>query len=239
MQSYDPFHRRKMVTKVFYFSGSGHTQEIADYCAQALNVDVISFDKDKFQVCDVAIVVFPVYCQNIPQIVRDGLPKIDAKRFVLIATYGRISFGNVLHEASQLINGTMVAAAYVPTGHSYLSEGNIFDLNLLHPIFANLSSERSISIKRFKKNIFADFLPDFRSRIGVKIKCSEDCNKCGICTRNCPCQAMHNGTPDNKCIRCLRCVKNCPQQALSFHLNPFMKWYLRKPKEKRFLLFLE
>lgn len=236
MQDNDPFHRRKMVTCIHYFSASGHSKAVAEYLANELQSEFIEIPH-KGKPADVAIVVFPVYCQNIPPIVQSHLPKIDAQRFILVATYGRMSFGNVLAEAAQLIKGNVIAAAYVPTGHSYLKQGDSFHKEQLDLILKHIDSNKAITIPRFHKNIFADFFPGLRSRMGVKITRSELCNKCGLCTQICPNQATKNGVTNHRCIRCLRCVNACPQKALDFQLSIFMKWYLRKPREERFLLF--
>ena len=224
---------------LYCFSGSGHTRAIADYFAGQLNISVSPLpDKKMEEAKELAIVLFPVYSQNLPDLVRVSLPHINAQRFILIATYGRMSFGNVLQEASLLIHGKVIAAAYVPTGHTYLSEGPLFDVGRLQPLFEKIDSTQEIAIPSYPKNPFANFLPSLRSRLGVHIIQTAKCTKCGLCTQKCPISSMHDGHPDNHCIRCLRCVAICPQKALTFQLHPFMKWYLRETKEERFLLFL-
>ncbi|MBO4805449.1 MAG: hypothetical protein J5554_05365 [Paludibacteraceae bacterium] len=239
MQNYDPIHRQKMVISLYCFSGSGHSRAIADYLAKQLEITVEPLpDEEMEDRSEVALVVFPVYSQNLPDPVKIRLPKIKAQRFILIATYGRMSFGNVLQEAACFIQGRVIAAAYVPTGHTYLSEGNLFEVEQLRPLLEKIGSDQAITLKPFPKNIFANFFPNIRSRLGVKIERSEQCNECGLCTLNCPMKTMNNGRIGHHCIRCLRCVNSCPQQALTFRLSPFLKGYLKRPKEERFLLFL-
>ena len=107
------------MTSVYCFSGSGHSYAIAEYFARELQVPVVNIDRrlaESHCQADLAVVIFPVYCQNIPAVVRDFFSKQDSKHVVLIATYGKISHGNVLWEAFKIIRGRVIAAAYVPWG---------------------------------------------------------------------------------------------------------------------------
>lgn len=96
------------MTSVYCFSGSGHSYAIAEYFARELQVPVVNIDRrlaESHYQADLAVVIFPVYCQNIPAVVRDFFSKLDSKHVVLIATYGKISHGNVLWEAFKIIRG--------------------------------------------------------------------------------------------------------------------------------------
>ena len=125
---------------------------------------------------DLAVVIFPVYCQNIPAVVRDFFSKLDSKHVVLIATYGKISHGNVLWEAFKIIRGRVIAAAYVPMGHTYLDSSTQFDAQPLQPIFARIQHPRAATLTRESKHPLASFFPSWRSRCGVRIWLDESCN---------------------------------------------------------------
>ena len=51
----------------------------------------------------------------------------------------------------------------------------------------------------------------------IKPKGNKNCNKCRLCTKLCPENAIEINDPRktcrNKCICCMRCVKYCPQKA--------------------------
>ena len=131
--------RGAIMTSVYCFRGSGHSYAIAEYFARELQVPVVNIDRrlaESHCQADLAVVIFPVYCQNIPAVVRDFFSKLDSKHVVLIATYGKISHGNVLWEAFKIIRGRVIAAAYVPMGHTYLDSSTQFDAQPLQPIFA-------------------------------------------------------------------------------------------------------
>ncbi|MGN0508888.1 MAG: 4Fe-4S binding protein [Ruminococcus sp.] len=216
--------------RIFYFSGTGHSKAVADYFADSLKAEIFDIEQDitiNGAESDISIIVFPVYCGNIPKPVKSVLQKINSKYFVLIATYGRISTGNVLWESSKLVKGKIIAAAYVPTGHTYLDEPAGFDSEILKSVLKQIEHPKEVALKKERKGILPHIFPNLRSRLGVKILRTNDCIKCTMCEKNCPMQAISDGKTDKKCIRCLRCAKNCPRNALKVSYNPLLKKYLK------------
>ncbi len=224
--------------QVYCFSGSGHSRVLAQYIAERLHTAVIPITPDMKAEADTAVVIFPVYCQNIPPAVKQFLRGLDAGHAVLIATYGKISHGNVLWEASRATRTQIIAGAYIPTGHSFLGQGADFDANELDAILDRVAAPQPAEIPRCGKNPFASFAPAWRSRVGLRLDKTEACNACGICTRACPMGAMQNGTPDSRCIRCLRCVSTCPQKALRTKMHPLLSSYLRRQRHKDTEIYL-
>lgn len=224
------------MTEVFCFSGSGHSLSVAEYIAKALAGNIHLIDSEALVSTasfETAIVVFPVYCQTIPPPVKRFLKNMQAKNLVLVATYGKISCGNVLQEAKKLASGKVIAGACVPTGHAFLKETAAFDEAALQPIFKRLTEPCEAKIPRRRKNIFAGFLPAWRSRISVKIMRADNCRLCDLCGDHCPMKAIQNGVTNRKCIRCLRCVTNCPQKALSFKNSRILERYLAKTRTEK------
>ena len=218
------------MTQVYCFSGSGHSRVLAEYLADRLHTAVIPIKAKTKGKARIALVVFPVYCQNIPPLVKQFLRDLDATYAVLIATYGQISHGNVLWEASRITRAQIIAGAYIPTGHSFLGQGADFCTASLDAILDRVAAPQPAEIPRCGKNPFASFAPAWRSRIGLRLDKTEACNACGLCTRACPMGAMQNGTPDRRCIRCLRCVSTCPQKALRTRMHPILSAYLRRQR---------
>lgn len=222
------------MNRIFCFSGTGHSMAVAKFFADSLKTEITDISQDMaipYTQSEISIVVFPVYCGNIPIPVKSVLPKINSKFFVLIATYGRISTGNVLWESSKLVNGTIIAAEYVPTGHTYLNEPPEFDVDILKMILLHIEHPKEIILRKERKGILPVIFPNFRSRLGIKIYRTADCNNCTLCEKNCPMQAITEGNIDKRCIRCLCCVKNCPKKALKVSYNPFLKKYLKHKRE--------
>lgn len=230
------------MTAIFCFSGSGHSRVVAEFVAKKLNC-CIHFIHPNMPTStasiETAIIVFPVYCQNIPNPVKSFLKSIRAKSIVLIATYGKISCGNVLLEAKKLVSGTVIAGACVPIGHTFLNGTFEFDKGALSPIFERIQHPCAAKIPQRKKNLFADFFPAWRSRAAVKIVRANHCNHCNLCGQNCPMKAIKNGMTNKKCIRCLKCVTNCPHKALSFKNSFVLEKYLAlKRTEKSIEIYL-
>lgn len=223
------------MVKVYCFSGAGHSLSVAKYIAEKLGTDVFNINKcghaDKK--CRVAVVVFPVYCQNIPKIVKEFLKKLDSEYIAFAITYGGISYGDVLSEASAITSATVLAGALIPTGHTFLNGGNDFDEEQLSLFIEGLKSTDGITVPKYRKNIFADFFPEWRSRISVKISKSDKCVKCNLCGDNCPANAIKEGNTNSNCIRCMKCVTDCPNNALSFDTGSILNLYLNKKRRKR------
>ena len=228
------------MTEVYYFSGSGHSFAVAKDISKQLRCEIaeIGGKNERRSMGETTIVVFPVYCQNIPGPVKVFLQKIPSKYIVLIATYGKISYGNVLYEAQKLVRGEVIAGAYIPTGHTFLNGGYFFDAAVLPPIAERIKSPQEVHIPKTCKNPLSNIFPAFRSRIGVKIIKNNHCSNCGICEKNCPAEAIKNGKINSKCIRCLRCVTNCPQKALQHKNRQILKKYLKSHYKEEVVLYL-
>lgn len=216
---------------VYYFSGSGNTKEVATHIAQELDFPLEEIFKNTPDRTETAVVVFPVYCQNIPKPVKRFLETLECEKIALIATYGRISHGNVLKECEKIVKAKIVAAAYVPCNHSYLAVNDGFDKASLKPLITKIKQSNAmdcVKIPKARKNVFANFMPSLRSRIGVKIIKTDSCTDCGKCGEICPANAIKNGITNKNCIRCLKCVTYCPNNALSFKLSRVLSDYLKR-----------
>lgn len=225
---------------VYCFSGSGHSLAVADFLAKQLQCKVYEIGRQNVKEphADVAVVVFPVYCQNIPQPVKMFLKGLTSDHVVLIATYGRISYGNVLYQASKAVKGEVIAGAYVPIGHTFLNGDFSFDENALMPILERVQAPKKAYIPKTRKNPLADIFPAWRSRVGVKIIKTNQCSSCNLCEKSCPMGAIKNGIICTKCIRCLRCVTTCPQKALQFENRQILDNYLKRYYKNEFKLYL-
>ena len=229
---------------VFYYSNTGESKKIAKFFAEQTGYPLLSIEEEKgaeksFK--DV-IFVFPVYCQNIPNTAKRLLCQLKAERLVLVATYGRMCYGNVLCEAQKLVlSAPIIAAAYVPTKHSYLYEPSFESFDELLPLLEKMKygkDAKEIKIPRSYKNPFANFAMDGRSRIGVKMWRDEKCTYCGKCEKECVQKAIINGKINKNCIRCMKCVVNCPVGALHFSNRLPLHLYLKKKKTDKVVLYI-
>lgn len=224
-----------MIT-IYCFSGSGHSMAVAKALARLLDCEIQSVDRHG--AAETAVVIFPVYCQNIPGPVKQFLKRLEAKHIALIATYGKISYGNVLYEAQKILRGQVIAGAYIPMGHTFLDGDHAFDAKQLLPIAQRIKAPQKAVIPRTRKNPLANIFPGLRSRMGVKITKTERCISCGLCERSCPMGAIRNGRIHHACIRCLHCVTVCPQKALQYENRWVLDKYLKSYYKEEYVLYL-
>ncbi len=214
---------------VIYHSNTGECKRIAEHIANDLGfpcLDIASLQGTEF---DGLVIVFPVHCQSIPTAIRPIFSTLRARKTVLIAAYGKMSHGNVLYECQSRYGISPVAAAYLPTKHSYLPDDKPFEgLDRLGFVKDALEHGEKISLPRSFKNPLASLFPSLRSRLGVKLIRDSRCNSCGICRDVCQ---------NKKCVRCLKCVASCPQNAISIRLTLPMRLYLKLKREPKIEIF--
>ena len=122
---------------VLYYSATGQSERIARYIAQKTAFEAADILSLKHRQFDNAVVVFPVHCQSIPDPIKQCLKKIVVCNLTVIAVYGRMCHGNVLHEIQKKCAHNIVAAAYVPAKHAYLPDKDFDRLDELQPILDN------------------------------------------------------------------------------------------------------
>lgn len=225
---------------VIYYSNTGHSKRIAEYFARQTGYELLDLTTLCGYEFETVILVFPIHCQNIPRAVKTALNKICATALVMIATYGKMNYGNVLYEIQHHYKHNIIAAAYVPTQHSYVPDplDEFNDFESLDAIIKKLDAPSPVTIPKSSKNPFSDLFPDFRSRLGVKIFKDENCDNCGVCNAACAEHAIKNGKPNKNCIRCLKCVTVCPQNSLHFSNRLPMRIYLHKKKVDRLVIYV-
>ena len=225
---------------VVYYSNTGQSRAVATYLAERLDYPLVDLEACRQSHFESLVLVFPVYCQNIPDAVKDFLSGITTEHLTPVATYGKMCYGNVLYEIQKKYpRCSVVAAAYVPTKHTYLTEDTPFeDYSLLDPLADKVKHPAPVRLPRAYKNPFANLLPALRSYLGVSVYRTEACDGCGLCTARCPQCAIREGVTSAACIRCLRCVSECPRGALAFKLRFPLRWYLRKRKVTRTVVYV-
>jgi len=224
---------------VVYYSNTGQSRSVAEYFSAQLGYPLMDLNEGFTKSYQNLVLVFPVHCQNVPAAVKAFLKQITVKNLTAIATYGKMCCGNVLYEIQNKYQKNIVAGGYIPTKHSYVvGDGEFKELDKLEPIVKKVQDPGLIILPKLYKNVFADFFPRLRSRLGVKINRASNCSGCNRCGEQCIFGAIKQGRTNKNCIRCLKCVEACPNKALSIKLSPPLKAYLQKKKNNRVIIYV-
>lgn len=223
---------------IVYYSNTRQSKHIAEYLSTKLDYPLLDITKIENYTFDNLVLVFPVYCQSIPDYVKAFLSRLCVDSLALLATYGRMCYGNVLWEIQKKYNHNIIAGAYIPTKHSYLEEKNFENLEGLDAIIEKIKKPSAVEFPKEYKNPFADFFKKSRSMLGVKIIKGTDCDECGACDKLCINNAIKNGITNSKCIRCLKCVTECPKKALSIKNRLPLRLYLSKKKLEKLVIYV-
>lgn len=227
---------------VVYFSCTGNSKKIAQAIAAKTGFEPLELTRRTYDgilsgAYGTAAIVFPVHCQSYPKFLKRFFKNLNAVNVALIATYGKAHAGNAVYEAAKLISGEIIAAAYIPAGHSYLyaeADGE----NVPEALTEKILSPSPVVVPKRKKTPFAGFLPSVRSRLTVKIYKTKTCINCNACGEACPCGAITFGKVNSKCVRCLKCVKACPHGALKFEKSRILSRYLKKTHFEETILII-
>lgn len=224
---------------VIFYSNTGQSKAIATYFANQLGYPLADIEPSCAGHYQNLVLVFPVHCQNIPDIVKAFLKKVTLENLTVIATYGKMCSGNVLYEIQKSYQKNVVAGAYVPTKHSYIEGDDTFcNFDELIPIIEKIKKPSFIQLPKVYKNPLADIFPKLRSQLGLNIRKGAGCNGCNLCAEHCSFGAIKTGTTNGKCIRCLKCVEICPRQALKVKIGLPLKLYLHKKKVNKLIIYV-
>ena len=224
---------------VVFYSNTDQSASIAEYFSKSLGYPLVNITQARTINYENLVLVFPVYCQNIPYTVRTFLKNIKVKHLTAIATYGKMCCGNVLYEIQKNFRMNIVAGAYVPSKHSYLDNDRAFlDFERLTPVVKKVKKPSEIQVPKLYKNPLANLFPTIRSRLGVKIFKNSNCTNCGTCTACCNFKAIKSGVVNKNCIRCLNCVSSCPHNALKAKFRLPLRLYFKKNRTNKLIIYV-
>lgn len=211
---------------------------------------------------DLVIIGMPVYEERIPEVVRLTLEDINGRGqpIILVAVYGNIGYGIVLKELNDLVKK---ARFVVVGGAAFIGEHSFsnHDVNVAkgRPDTIDLQKANAFGEKIIKKlegichldeinevcmpgslPFIAKVLPQNSARFFTKDPNPDDllCNKCGVCVKACPVEAINLDdfkVNRKKCLRCFACVKKCKLKArkIKFKNKFFVSKFLRSKGGKR------
>jgi len=243
-----------MKNEIFYFTGTGNSLHISKELAKNLgDAELISISKiaKTEKVCsdaDTLGIVFPIYCWNLPNIVKDFIRKLHASKdtYIYAVCNCGASFGGALQLTNDLLkkNGNELSSAFnvimpdnsiaFPTEQEKIPE-------FLGAMPKKVSEIADVVIKRRKSDIEGKMFSSIvvgntmgficRKVLGfdnMKVDKSR-CSGCGLCVKVCPVDniIIENSIPkwDKRCEMCFACIHYCPKQSISYKRQKSLENY--------------
>lgn len=220
------------------FSATGTTAKIVSAIGSGLpvtekrTIDLTRPVQEEVTIPGDEIIIFgvPVFSGRVPEIARRRIEKIKGNHTpaIIACVYGNRDFDDALLELKDIVenNGFNVISA-----GAFVAQHSIFpEVAQGRPDPSDLSKAKEFgenslkSISATTENIPLQVKGNRPYRavkpIPLTPKADHKCNACGLCSRQCPVQAIDAGNPKKtdkgKCISCAHCIHICPQKARKF-----------------------
>lgn len=221
---FSPTNTTKNITKMIAGNLSEHSKEY-DITNTEHN---LSFGKDDF-----VIIGIPVYSGRVPALAKKRILSMcgDRTPVALVATFGNRHYDDSLLELKTMVQSNeflVIAAAAFATEHSVVRKfgagrPNTEDNKAIQKFTELLA--RKIKTWDISNHIDLNVNGNLNYRkyqsIPIKPHTTSSCDRCGICAKMCPANAipLHNPqkTDKSKCITCMRCIRSCPNKARCFY----------------------
>lgn len=239
--------RQKMIG--IYLSGTGNTKHCIEKLTKLLDRSAKTMPLECEDVVEeirnttTILLGYPIQYSNAPYMVRDFINKNSSlwkgKKIFCVATMGAFS-GDGAGCTARLLKKY---GAVILGGLHVKMPDSVCDSKLLKK---TIEENKEIVIQADKKIEFAaqqikqgnypkNGLSFFSHIVGLlgqrlwfygkttgytdKLKISEKCTGCGVCTSLCPMKNISiidgKAVADNKCTMCYRCISHCPQKAIT------------------------
>ncbi|MBU5590885.1 EFR1 family ferrodoxin [Clostridium sp. MSJ-4] len=235
-----------MKSIIYYFSGTGNSLKIAKDLKKNIEdteiIPIIKALNEKDFSCEAERVgfVFPIYCANIPPIVKEFVGKINldkAKYIFTVANCGGID-GNTLFNMNSILkdkNYKLNSAFTITMPDNSIIYKNSEEDRKKFLDKENKSTKEIASIILENKNVgikgkYKSYMNGLSKvmawamksiyRVDRKGCVEEKCIKCGICDMVCPTNniTLSDNFPKwgKNCTQCFACIHWCPKSAVKF-----------------------
>lgn len=236
-----------------YFSPTNSTRKIVESITYGISDEVTFFNitqrKEELEINsdDIVVIGVPSYSGRVPKLAKERLLRIKSNgaNAILVCSYGNRDYEDTLKELYKIcidLEFNILSMAAFIARHSIfpniashrpdkedLANAAVFGKESLK--YLDVNSEKKFKIKGSFPYCKIQSVP-------LSPKTSSNCNKCGLCVKNCPVNAIDSSNPkrtDKKfCIVCGACIVFCPTKAREFKgflykiaKNQFTKKYSR------------
>ena len=236
-----------MKNKIIYFTGTGNSLAIARLLAERLTQsDIISVHEilcgsDLEIDSETCIFVFPVCCQDAPEIVKRLGQRLQWGPHVYICAiathngdvgYTHFTLDRLLRKKGQRLQAgfavLMPGNSITPANNTNSEEEKQRRVNAAASLVDKIADDilRRGSLPYTGTDSWRKHLKGFRNmlrhrvlfNVPQKFWVTDTCNQCGICSRICPENNISVEssavTWGKNCQMCLACIHWCPQQAI-------------------------
>lgn len=229
---------------IYYFSGTGNSQYVAQRVATALGDTIQNIADNPTSVVpdngEPLGFVTPTYFWGIPWIVTDFLQRLDisGQHYCYhILTCGG-STGNASGMLEKHLGHRLDARFSVkmvdtwtpmfdvsnPTENERILDQAEVEIDRIIQLIQNRTPGDFDRLKGLGRISTALIYPFYKRQHTRKFAITHDCNGCGLCAQQCPIHAisLSDGRPHwtvDHCLFCLGCLHRCPQQAITFGPN--------------------
>lgn len=226
---------------VVYLSYTGYTRKVAEYLAKKSGWPIYEVGSAALPFQFENLLFFaPVHGERLTEEAFRFLENVEARKVAIVLTFGRTWHGNAIEDAARKLSLPLVGAMYLPAPHSYLPQDDYeMPLKEAETILRAFRKDGPLVLPKEKDTFGRWFFPKWRARAGAKVALIGRCTGCMACEKACHFHAIHKGMVDGtRCIRCGACVSSCPEKALTFHLSPFLKAYLKRKRDEKVTIYL-
>ena len=202
--------------------GMGVEGEVTDLCVKAADIQLPDIHED-----ELAVIAMPVFAGRVPALAVERLRMVkpNGAKCVVVAVFGNRAYDDALLEMEDIASEMgfrVIAAVAAVAEHSIIREygkgrPDAYDEQKLKQFGADIihkAEREDCTIPQVPGN--------HPYKKGGKVpqpKGRRGCNRCGICAKQCPVDAIPFSDPKKvdtaKCISCMKCVSVCPKEARS------------------------
>lgn len=221
-----------------YFSATGTTAKIVSEIGNGLGINekhtinLTTIGQGTVVIPNDEIIIFgiPVFSGRVPEIARKGIEMIRGNNTpaIIVCVYGNREFDDALLELKDIVENN---GFYVLSAGAFVAQHSIFPkVAQGRPDENDLKQAREFGIKSIQvlasntvnKSLAVKGNHPYRAVKSIPLtpKTDSSCNSCGLCSKQCPVQAIDYNNPKeidkNKCISCAHCISICPKNSKRF-----------------------
>jgi ferredoxin len=232
-----------------YLSGTGNTKHCVEMLVNLLDHEAQCIPIENPQITglleneDTIILGYPTQFSNAPMMVRDFIKKNsdiwrDKKVFCLntmglfsgdgtgcaarlLKKYGAVILGGVQIKMPDSVCDSKLLKKSIEENKAIVRAADARIEQIAKQMLQGSYPKEGLSFISHLKGLFGQRLWFYHKTIGYtdKLKISDNCVGCGLCSRECPMQNIEikNGkaVSNNQCTMCYRCISLCPKQAIT------------------------